>query len=1342
MKRFLSLLTAVFIVFNLVSVNVYADPSTEITLTATADRTGGSVGESVTVEVAIGAHEDLGGCTLQLLYDGSLLELTGTDLSGDVLSGSLNGETLVYSSANANGFTGSGGKLFAATFRATAAGEAEFSIEVQTLCDNTPEPNNITPQPAGDSVTIALSPGSNNTPALREGVEAAATAQVAPGVAYTLDLFAIFEDADGDELTYAVAVDGADAVAADEQYSYTPQTAGVTGLVFTASDGTDDSATYTVALTATSGSSTVTVTVGVYDYAALDAGVSGASPNGVILSDYEVTVPADATAYDAFVAAFAAHEPAIAYTAQNYGDYFMSINGLSEMADDDYPQSGWVFSINDDFGNLGTAYQTMANGDLLQMHYSMVGYGSDVGCYWSPYIPTLTSFSLGGVTKTLSYEVTAYADYKTTFEDTVAYKIDGAPLPGSGTEADPFQIGIELAANTDVTALVAGVSTTLNAQHYRTLTPDVTEETDYTGPVTFALCTRGNAYETYYCVTVSRSGSGGPVLDELEFWRGQARAALYGDGGADGSIAYLQNLARTSGLTVATTGGDWTALCLARALESGSMPDDIRTAYLGEVERVVTQAQGVLHVRKYTEYSRVILAWTALGWEADDVAGYDFIARLSDFYWVNWQGINGTIYALIAADTKGYDFADADTLTGMGYELRDGASTRQRLIENILGLEITDAGGVAGGWALTGSVPDAEVTAMAIQALAPYRAANSAVDAAVERALEVLRRRQADNGDFASWGTINMESCAQVVVALCALGLDPLDADNGFVKDGGNLIEALLRYRTDDDTGAFRHTPDGGSNAMATDQATCALIAYERLLAGESRLFDMTDVEPDPGEPLEEGLYLNGILLESGAIDTSLLIGGINTLLMVSSDGGTQRYTLNYTAPKASTLRFVAVNNTAYLTCDACVLAEDTLVKHDRLKETGTAVEKFKKALSDFEEIDGYVASVNRLTALTQGKEQKPYGSVTVGIALPENYGGLTPMLATLDGGLLEFLDTTVSIGFAAATVNTLDENIAVIMLTADSVAEVGKAVDATDYDALIKKIENADEGDAITLKVTSKSEVPWKVFEALRDAETDVSLRFYSSRYGSYWTFVSDDIPDTLPATDCFDPWVVLSETDAAAKKRFGDQAFLSVAFRTKDKLPGRSTLLFPRSDALQGAEAVTLWSLLADSTALDATERFAFEEGWNAVTVTFPAHYVLTAADAAAPGTQIDTGGGSADGQPEPMQTQPFKLQDLSPQETPQTADAPPVSGEAQEALERFYAQREDLETFLMQATENQQSLKKALVTLQSSYQADIQKAVGETAALCAGALCLAFAATILLLRLKSKRGNRNEG
>ena len=266
-------------------------------------------------------------------------------------------------------------------------------------------------------------------------------------------------------------------------------------------------------------------------------------------------------------------------------------------------------------------------------------------------------------------------------------------------------------------------------------------------------------------------------------------------------------------------GSEWLVIALAR---SGR---DVPDSYYDSVVKAVQSAKGQLSDKKSTEYARTILALTAIGKDPADVGGYDLLAGLADMDDVTYQGINGAIFALLALDSGKYDVpaaAEGGTQT-----------TRDGLVAYILAQQLSD-----GGWALSGTSADPDVTAMALQALAPYRTGDETVDAAVDKGVQLLSDMQLSDGGYSSWGTLNSESCAQVLIALATLGIDPV-SDSRFAKNGLTVLDALLAYAV---SGGFRHTVDGEADAIATEQALCALTAYARLLDGKTALYDMTDV--------------------------------------------------------------------------------------------------------------------------------------------------------------------------------------------------------------------------------------------------------------------------------------------------------------------------------------------------------------------------------------------------------------------------------------------------------------------------------------------------------------------
>ena len=274
--------------------------------------------------------------------------------------------------------------------------------------------------------------------------------------------------------------------------------------------------------------------------------------------------------------------------------------------------------------------------------------------------------------------------------------------------------------------------------------------------------------------------------------------------------------------TCAAVGGDWLVFGLAR---SGlKAPQKYFDTYYKNVEDYIVSVDGVLSRKKNTEYSRVILALTAIGKNPADAAGFNLLLPLGDFDETVRQGVNGVIFALLALDSGGYEIPEAPEA--------ETQATRELYVGELLRREIPD-----GGWALTGGTPDADMTAMALQALAKYRDRQDVEDA-VQRGLAALSALQEPNGAYLSWDEENSESVCQVIVALTELGIS-LD-DERFVKNGQTLPQVLDRFACED--GSYRHSLNGNSDEMATEQAFYALAAIHRAETGKTTLYDMTDV--------------------------------------------------------------------------------------------------------------------------------------------------------------------------------------------------------------------------------------------------------------------------------------------------------------------------------------------------------------------------------------------------------------------------------------------------------------------------------------------------------------------
>lgn len=281
-----------------------------------------------------------------------------------------------------------------------------------------------------------------------------------------------------------------------------------------------------------------------------------------------------------------------------------------------------------------------------------------------------------------------------------------------------------------------------------------------------------------------------------------------------------------------SVGGEWTVLGLARSNEA--VPEGYFDTYYENLEQTVKEKAGVLHEKKYTEYARVTVALSALGKDPRDVAGYDLLMPLGDYEKTIWQGMNGPIWALIALDSGEYEVPQNTQATTQ--------ATRQMYIQRILDCQLED-----GGWSLFGGtqwateadqVADADITGMALQALAPYQQ-EPKVKEAIEKALDALSNMQGKDGGFAAKGTETVESTVQVLVGLCALGVDL--EDGRFVKDGNTLLDSLFSFALED--GSFYHSyGEKTANLMATEQAFYGMVAAWRSQNAMPSLYTMTDV--------------------------------------------------------------------------------------------------------------------------------------------------------------------------------------------------------------------------------------------------------------------------------------------------------------------------------------------------------------------------------------------------------------------------------------------------------------------------------------------------------------------
>ena len=247
-----------------------------------------------------------------------------------------------------------------------------------------------------------------------------------------------------------------------------------------------------------------------------------------------------------------------------------------------------------------------------------------------------------------------------------------------------------------------------------------------------------------------------------------------------------------------------------------------------------------------TEWQRCAITAAAMGGDPADLEGIDLVKGgvygRDENNSVGKQGLNGWIFALLTLDT-------------MGYKTPEGANfDRERIIDEIVSSQNTD-----GGFSLSKGESDIDITAMALQAIAPYYNDFSRDDVrkSADKAVEYLSGEQDSSGSFGS-----AEADAQVVIALCSLGIDP-EADSRFVKNS-DLLTALLSYQNSD--GGFSHEKGGGSDELATGQALCALAAQRRYELTMRRIYDMRALKLFNDLDCDERTYVRyGAELENAA---------------------------------------------------------------------------------------------------------------------------------------------------------------------------------------------------------------------------------------------------------------------------------------------------------------------------------------------------------------------------------------------------------------------------------------------------------------------------------------------
>lgn len=288
---------------------------------------------------------------------------------------------------------------------------------------------------------------------------------------------------------------------------------------------------------------------------------------------------------------------------------------------------------------------------------------------------------------------------------------------------------------------------------------------------------------------------------------------------------------------------DWIAILLSR----NGFQDDF-DGYLKGLEKRVEELyekDGGLDGVKATEWHRISLAITACGGDPTKAGktkegeNIDLI-RDGTYMWqqtedISTQGNNALIFALITLDSLGYECPKISIYN------------RESLIKSLLSEQYED-----GGFGLSQAAgSDSDITAMALQALAPYYDSSQiyvledgsqvTVRERADKAVDFLARQMEEDGRYTYGNAASSETSSQIIIALCALGIDPAE-DGRFERNGVDIVDGLLTYKAED--GGYAHTagPNGrlAGNVMASEQAGRAFTALKMLKEGKGRYYDFS----------------------------------------------------------------------------------------------------------------------------------------------------------------------------------------------------------------------------------------------------------------------------------------------------------------------------------------------------------------------------------------------------------------------------------------------------------------------------------------------------------------------
>lgn len=264
---------------------------------------------------------------------------------------------------------------------------------------------------------------------------------------------------------------------------------------------------------------------------------------------------------------------------------------------------------------------------------------------------------------------------------------------------------------------------------------------------------------------------------------------------------------------------DWAIFALGRNQEEGceKLYEDY---YQGVLALLADPAAKLIPT---SDYIRLSLSLTAIGIDPRNIEGNDLLEKIDQADRENYFQMSTSSLAYALALMERYPDSFSGTL-------------KEDTIQKILDAQQAD-----GSFEYTAGAgfSDPDSTAQAMQGLMLL---GDTYASEIQAAVDWLKAQMNEDGAILNWGAANPSSTAQVLIAFAQKGEVPAndqektlyDGIMTFALDNGSFLDANWQ------TGELEY------NEYATGQCFQALVAYSRMVNGQSALFDLSDAAVAP----------------------------------------------------------------------------------------------------------------------------------------------------------------------------------------------------------------------------------------------------------------------------------------------------------------------------------------------------------------------------------------------------------------------------------------------------------------------------------------------------------------